>query len=131
MSVVTPIVIKLFEPINPISQEGALLPPYAATVDMPRCLLGQHPVDAPGKMGYFKTPDKEAMFVICERCAAKVSDADLEAKVIENLLDVDASPEKPVPAATPAPAKQEALAARAARDWVAAAAQDIRSTPAP
>jgi hypothetical protein len=32
---IAPIVVRLFEPINLISQKGALLLPYAATVDMP------------------------------------------------------------------------------------------------
>jgi hypothetical protein len=39
-------------------------------------------------MGYFKTPDTEAMFVICERCAAKIpDDAELKRKIIDNLLE--------------------------------------------
>jgi hypothetical protein len=107
------------------AQKGALLPPYAATVDMPRCLLGQHPVTAPGKMGYFKTLDKEAMFVICERCAAKIpNDAELEQKIIDNLLEtaVAAADNPPVPPAT-------AWATRAAKEWVRPA-QGAQSTPA-
>jgi hypothetical protein len=123
MSVVTPIVIKLFEPINLISQEGALLPPYASTVDMPRCLLGQHPVSTPGKMGYFKTPNKEAMFVICEECAAKVSDADLKAKVIDNLLETTETLAEAKAKARAWFQRTSPPAARTAKDWVAAAAE--------
>jgi hypothetical protein len=32
---IAPIVVRLFEPFSLISQKGALLPPYASTVDMP------------------------------------------------------------------------------------------------
>lgn len=117
-----PIIIKLFTPLTVIDEKGAYLPPYEATVGLPPCLLVQHPASPAAKIGYLKTQDREALFVICEKCAAGLSDAELEQKIIANLLDVDApamgvgSP--PVMAVGGAPAKHGAWAERAARDWV-------------
>jgi hypothetical protein len=86
---IAPIVVRLFKPLSLTSQEGAFLPPYASTVDMPRCLLCWLPVSGPpAHVGWLSEPKSERLFLVCQNCGDQIHDQlELEQRVRERLMD--------------------------------------------
>ena len=136
---VRPIVVRIFEPISFVFQEGAMPQPLYATVPPPNCILCDGPAAPPSRMGWLQAPDRQAVFVCCGSCS-NCSDAELETKIVAQITCI--LPETSVPAApaeekTPTPVKALAAATtkhidaplmaaedRAPATWVAAAARE-------
>jgi hypothetical protein len=64
-----PIVVRLFELISLIFPKGAAVPSLRATVPPPNCILCDRPASPPSRMGWFETPDRQAVFVRCGSCS--------------------------------------------------------------
>jgi hypothetical protein len=146
-----PPVFRLYEAISLVFPEDLHMPP-GATAAMPPCIYcRQSSPFPPSKMGWAK----QAVFVVCETCAAACDDAELERRVKAQLSDsrpstsaasvqIAEAPPAPLPAATtPVPAAapkadifpQQAaavrpvLASEAAKAWVRAAAREWTQQP--
>jgi hypothetical protein len=59
------IVVRLFEPISLIFPKDAAVPSLRTTVRPPNCILCDRPPSPPSRMGWFETPDRQAVFVCC------------------------------------------------------------------
>jgi hypothetical protein len=80
-----PIVIRLFEPISLLFTEGEM-PSFSATIPPPKCILCQGPASPPSRMGWLKTPNRQAVFVCCGACS-DCSDAELEQRITEKISE--------------------------------------------
>jgi hypothetical protein len=76
-----PIVVRIFEPISFVFQEGAMPQPLHATVPRPNCILCDRPASPPSRMGWLQAPDRQAVFVCCGACS-DCADAELETKIV-------------------------------------------------
>jgi hypothetical protein len=121
------VAVRLYEAIGLLFPEDVHMP-HGATADLPPCLCCRQPSPfPPSKMGWIKTSDEQAIFVVCETCAAACDDAsnpdeELERRVIAQLSE----PAQPMaigndvqPVRTGAE-RQPAWAARAAKEWTQA-----------
>ena len=76
-----PIVVRIFEPISFVFQEGVMPQPLYATVPPPNCILCDGPASPPSRMGWLQAPDRQAVFCVCGRCS-DCTDTELEAKIV-------------------------------------------------
>jgi len=96
-AVVTPIVIRVYEPIGLAFEEGAPSMPPAETALAPPCLLcHRHSHLPPAKAVWISAGGVEAIGVVCGGCAFDLTDAEIERRILERVVD---KVEEPVPAA--------------------------------
>jgi hypothetical protein len=138
-----PPVFRLYEAISLVFPEDLHMPP-GATAAIPPCICcRQSSPFPPSKMGWAK----QAVFVVCEACAAACDDAELERRVKDQLSDsrpATSAASVPIVEAPPAPAEaaprvgigspltaavRPVLASEAAKAWVRAAAREWTQQP--
>lgn len=91
----TPIVVRLFEPITLLFPGGIDMPPSAATVPSPCCILCGGPASPPSRMGWLSAPDRQELFVCCGACS-DCDDTELERRIVDRVSG------KPAPVAAAA-----------------------------
>ena len=90
-----PIIVRLYAPLTLLfPKEGNM--PLTATVPSPRCIVCDDPASPPSRLGWLRTPDRQAVFACCGTCS-NCEESELEAKIVARV-----SGEQPAPVATAA-----------------------------
>jgi hypothetical protein len=79
--------LRLFQPLGFLFEPGASHMPDE-TAAMPSCLLcGSQSRLPPAKVGWIKTDNETRLVLICGDCGFDCSDAELEKKVVERVIE--------------------------------------------